>query len=236
MKPFHSLNIMRLTEVLKCLRSWSTEIELRAAELRRCGKIWRFLNYTIKGSYMLLSAVATIMITLSATESSQKGSYAPMEIASIAINSASLFMITLDNAVNAGQKAVMCSQCSKEYIELSGDISLEVDTVTLALQERFNMDTDTSEFEEQSFRNRDILYEYKLIKSKYASKQTAIRGDEPFSPWFRSDFINREVLRAETDSNNLEELDEEALVAARSRTRKASQWKVTPQAEVEIEV
>lgn len=230
---------MKLTEVVKVLRIWSTEIELRAGELRRCGKMWSFLNYFFKGSSMIFAAVATVLITLTATEASTKGEFTPLSIAAICINALAVLLAAIDSALDAAKKASLCTQCSKRYVELSNEITLEIDTISISLQSVDLDNTSDAEnaeisFNAGSYKGKDILGEYKFIKAKYMAKEQSVFNEEPFSPWFRSKYITKQAILA---TEAVDKLDENALIALRARTLKASQWKIRRKpVETEIQI
>lgn len=221
---------MRLNEVLVILRVWSTEIELRATELKRCATIWSVINYGLRAPILMLSCIATVLMTLSATEESEKGEYAPMAIAAIVVNSMSVFVTGVDTALKAEKCASRCVMCAKQYIELSNEMNLDIDTLSLQMIRENEGDPHSEQHNDLSFNAghfdaEAIMGEYKFIKAKYISKQQTILNEEPSTLFFRGKLLRKRIMDA-TSHHDTESLDEHALIALRQRTRKASQWKV----------
>lgn len=223
---------MRLTEILKALRHWNLEVELRSHEMRRCARIWTVISYLIRIPILLLASVATMVMTISANEESERGEYTPLAITAIVVNSTSIFLAGIESALTARDTATKCSNCCKNYLELAKEISLDIDTLSLELIRSGDMDELNScdSVNAGSWDGRDVLSNYRFIKAKYMNKQQAIFNEEPSSFFVRSRHMQKKLIEAR-DDYEIQEMDDKALIAMRQRTRKGSQWKVTRQAQ-----
>jgi hypothetical protein len=167
-------------------------------------------------------------MTLSATESSSKGEFSPMAIAAIVVNAIANCLTAIDTVLAAEKCSNKCSMCAKQYIELSNEMSADIDTISLQLARLGDVDlldcSDKSEHPTE-YDGRDVLSEYKYIKAKYLSKQQSILNEEPNTLFFRSKFIEKQLLDT-TSEQNVDELDEVALINLRQRVRRGSKWKV----------
>ena len=218
---------MRLSEILHSLRIWSTEVELRAEELKRCNKIWTLIHYLLRGPVLLFSALATLIMTLGATQSSIKGSFTPLAIAAIVINSISIFLNSVDTALEAGKKATLCSLCAREYIELSSQMTLDIDTLSLEMRKIGDNETGDIDdsIDEQSYDIKDLLHNYKFIKARYMTKEQSIANTEPSNIFFRKNYVNKQLLAVHPGVNH-DDLDNKSIVSLRNRTRRASKWRL----------
>ena len=128
--------------------------------------------------------------------------------------------------MEAGKKSSLCSSCARQYIELSSQMTLEIDTLSLELRRHGESTDDIDEsISDRSYDIKDMLNNYKYIKARYMTKEQSIANEEPSNIFFRSNYVTKQLLRIHTDENAAQ-MDEKAILSLRSRTRRASQWKL----------
>lgn len=177
---------MDMDDFIDILRTWSTEIELRTLELRRCARIWTCIHFAIRMPILLLTSIAVGLMTLSATQETKANKYDKFTVAAIIVNSISIFLTGIDTALGAAKCASASSICARQYSALSSEMDLDIDELTIRMMHDAHIGESAPE---------RLIMEFRAIRAKYVPKQQAILNDEPNNLFFRQSLLRKRVAQ-----------------------------------------
>lgn len=201
--------------LIEILRVWSIEIELRTLELRRCARIWTFIHYAIRMPILLLTTIATGLMTLSAaldSEKSQELGNSRFAISAIVLNSASIFLAGIDTALGAAKCASASSICAREYSSLSTELNFEIDELFIQMMDpEFLASTPGTP-----------IVAFRAIRAKYLPKQQEIMNDEPNNIFFRRSLLKKHVGQVAI-GERMCGIDRSKIASIQDRSKQANQ-------------
>ena len=220
---------MDTNDFVEILRTWSTEIELRTLELRRCARIWICIHFTIRTPILLLSAIATGLIALGVGTDLSNSEHDTLTIVAIVINSVSIFLTGIDTALGAHRCATASNMCARQYSSLSNEMNLDIDELSIKI---LGMCAPGAEYCEPGAPTQEqLIAEFRAIRAKYVPKQQAILRDEPNNLFFRRGKLRkhvREVVHGEKRCG----IDPSTLAALQERGKRANLWRTNHNASI----